>query len=589
VREPDYRSLFHAAPAMTVVLDLELRVVDVNDAVVRLAQRPRPRLQGLPFLEAFPAHADVLASEGRARLQQSLERVRDTLQPDAAGVQRYDFPDETGALQPRYWSVTNHPVFEAGVLTFILQRWDDVTEFVLARQTEQPSLDRMTAEILLRSREIHDANLELHHARGLLESLNLELEARVATRTAELWDANEALRAEMEERELLEAQFRQSQKLEALGQLAGGVAHDFNNLLTVIIGCAEGLSAESLSPDAHDDLHELKHAAQRAAGLTGQLLGFSRRNARTPVVLELDEVVRGAEAMLRRLVGEHLAVHTELLAPGATVEADRGLVEQALMNLVVNARDAMPKGGVISLATRRAMLSARTPGALLSAPAGEYVVVSVSDTGDGMSAQTRERAFQPFFTTKEPGRGTGLGLAMVQGVLKQAGGDIVLQTAPGEGTTFHLYFPASRRRVGEAAAPQGPRLPPVAQGFVLLVEDEPQVRAIAQRALEQGGYTVLALAHPADALAWCEAHDTPVDLLLTDVVMPGMDGPTLAQRIRRLRPDLQALFMSGYTAGALPGTPGAFLSKPFTPAQLLDQVRGLLAPKLGRARGAAGK
>ncbi|HEY1086865.1 MAG TPA: histidine kinase dimerization/phospho-acceptor domain-containing protein, partial [Archangium sp.] len=310
MREPDYRSLFHAAPVMTVVLDLELRVVDVNDAVVRLAQRPRPRLQGLPFLEAFPAHADVLASEGRARLQQSLERVRDPLQPDAAGVQRYDFPDETGALQPRYWSVTNHPVFEAGVLTFILQRWDDVTEFVLARQTEQPSLDRMTAEILLRSREIHDANLEL--------------EARVATRTAELWDANEALRAEMEERELLEAQFRQSQKLEALGQLAGGVAHDFNNLLTVIIGCAEGLSAESLSPEAHDDLHELKHAAQRAAGLTGQLLGFSRRNARTPVVLELDEVVRGAEAMLRRLVGEHLAVHTELLAPGATVEADRG-------------------------------------------------------------------------------------------------------------------------------------------------------------------------------------------------------------------------------------------------------------------------
>jgi nitrogen-specific signal transduction histidine kinase len=394
------------------------------------------------------------------------------------------------------------------------------------------------------------------------------------------------LARDITEREALEAQLRQAQKMEAVGQLAGGVAHDFNNLLTVIRLHSE-LLAEALaeSDPRREDVAEIGRAADRAAALTRQLLAFSRRQVLQPRVLVLDEVVRNARQLLHRVIGADIRVESHGTTIGR-VRADPGQIEQVLVNLAVNARDAMPEGGRLLIETADVELDAMfgpKRGAAISA--GPYVMLAVSDTGLGMDAATQARIFEPFFTTKEVGKGTGLGLSTVYGIVKQSGGSIWVESEPGAGATFRIYLPrvdadlASREPAPEAvhAADDTTR----GSETILLVEDEDAVRTLAGRMLRRKGYRVLDARHGGEALEILGAYLGRVDLVLTDIVMPGMGGTELARRVREMRPNVPLLFMSGYSHGEIEQRGGfapdeAFLQKPFTADELARQVREVL-------------
>ena len=383
------------------------------------------------------------------------------------------------------------------------------------------------------------------------------------------------------ERHLLEEQNRQSQKVEAIGQLAGGIAHDFNNLLTAIHGYAELLSDDlgAKSPHQHD-LGEIRAAAQRAAALTRQLLAFSRRQILEPRVLDLRDSLKGLESMLRRLIGEHITVTLRVAGQAARVKADPGQIEQVVLNLALNARDAMPEGGSLLLEVTNVELDAAYARRHIAVKPGHYVMLSVSDTGAGMDLQTQARIFEPFFTTKPEGRGTGLGLSTVYGIVKQSGGNLWVYSEPGRGATFKIYLP----RVDDPTdAPADPAARDALTGSetILVVEDESGVRELVRKVLERHGYHVLMAAAPHEALELAENHDGPIHLLTTDVVLPEMSGKTLAQQIAIARPQIRVLYMSGYTDDAIvhhgvldADTP--FLQKPFTPCALARKVRTVL-------------
>ena len=378
-----------------------------------------------------------------------------------------------------------------------------------------------------------------------------------------------------------EEQLRHSQKMEAVGRLAGGVAHDFNNLLSVILGYGELMLADTKGTDPlRDGLEEIHKAAGRAAALTRQLLLFSRQPVVEPRVIDLHEVLVGMETMLRRLLGED--VELALVAPKASgrIHVDPSCIEQVIMNLVVNARDAMPTGGKLTLETTNIVLDEDYARLHVPAKAGPYVVMAVSDSGMGMDSATQARIFEPFFTTKGPATGTGLGLSIVFGIVQQSGGNIWVYSEVGKGTTFKIYLP---RVDAELDGPRELSAPTTLQGTetILLVEDEEQVRAIVLSILRRQGYQVLPAANAGEALLLCERHAGPLDLLLTDVVMPHMSGPDLATRLKSNQPKMKVLFMSGYTdesivrhgvleAGA------AFLQKPITPALLARRLREVL-------------
>lgn len=379
----------------------------------------------------------------------------------------------------------------------------------------------------------------------------------------------------------LEAQLLQSQKMEAIGQLAGGVAHDFNNLLAVIMGYGELLLGEFSEEDPKgNDVGEMLAAARRGVSLTRQLLAFSRQQMVETSILDLNEIVGGIEKMLRRIIGEHIRLSTKL-GPGlGRIKADASQVEQILLNLTVNARDAMPEGGRLDIATCNAALDEADVAAEAGLLPGDYVVLTVTDTGVGMDLQTQKRAFEPFFTTKEVGKGTGLGLSTVYGIVRQSGGHVSLHSELGQGTSFEVYFP--RTRSSEAprpsAAPSAAREP--ATETILIVEDDEGVRVVASRILREQGYTVLEARRASEARRIWEKHGRTVDLLLTDVVMPDINGPRLAEELKRTRPELRVLYMSGYPgAGGLTvpaGEPLACIEKPFTPVSLAAKVRGVL-------------
>jgi len=380
----------------------------------------------------------------------------------------------------------------------------------------------------------------------------------------------------------LEEQLRQAQKMEAVGRLAGGVAHDFNNLLTAILGSTELLlgGLPGANP-LREDAEEIRRAAERAAALTRQLLAYSRRQVLKPEPLNLNTVVAEMDRLLRRLIGEDVVLVTALAPDLGTVRADPGQIEQVIVNLALNARDAMPQGGRLSVATTNIELDPAYVGDHAGAKAGPFVLLTVTDTGTGMDPETTAHLFEPFFTTKEVGKGTGLGLATVYGIVKQSGGYITVYSEPGQGTSFKIYLP----RVPEASpVPKGPTAPRESTRgteTILVVEDEPAVRSLSRRALEGSGYTVLAAATGADALELAERHDGPIDLLVTDVVMPGMSGRELAEQLAPRRPGLRVLYMSGYPGDAVVQRGGlaagvAFLQKPFTPDGLARQVRAVL-------------
>src|SRR5438067_1575331 len=377
-------------------------------------------------------------------------------------------------------------------------------------------------------------------------------------------------------------QLRQAQKMEAVGRLAGGIAHDFNNILTAITGHAD-LLLEDLGH--HDprraDVDEIRRSAERAAGLTRQLLAFSRQQVLQPKVVDLNALVLDMDKLLRRLIGEDVELATVLDPTLGHVTADPGQLEQVIVNLAVNARDAMPQGGKLTLETRNIDLDASYTLEHSLVKPGPYVQLTVSDSGIGMDEETQAHAFEPFFTTKPRGQGTGLGLAMVYGTVKQSGGFIWVYSEPGRGATFKIYLPRVDAPVESAAPPAPVERPPRGSETVLLAEDEPAVRAIARQALERQGYTVLAAPSGADALALAAQHGATIHLLLTDVVMPGMSGRDLADRLTAQRPGIRVLYISGYTDNAIvrhgmlePGL--AYLQKPFRPDALVRKVRDVL-------------
>jgi PAS domain S-box-containing protein len=376
----------------------------------------------------------------------------------------------------------------------------------------------------------------------------------------------------------LETQLSQSQKMEAIGRLAGGVAHDFNNLLVVIQSYAELLREELLEQDSkRGDLDEILAAARRAAALTKQLLAFSRSEPVQPTELRLSEVVTGIEKMLRRIIGEDIELTTELAPSVGVVRADAGQLDQVILNLSINARDAMEGGGQLVISTRNVSFEADDENAHLDIPPGEYVMLAVSDSGTGMDSETQRRIFEPFFTTKEVGQGTGLGLATVYGIVQQSGGQIRVASELGRGTSFKIYFP----RLDEGPMIRDQRTDETAEisasGTLLIVEDDSAVRQVAARVLKERGYTVLEARRPSEARRICAEHGSAIDLLLTDVIMPECTGTELARELNQLHPRMRVVYMSGYPGGAASragalGHGAGYLEKPFSPAALTEKI-----------------
>lgn len=390
-----------------------------------------------------------------------------------------------------------------------------------------------------------------------------------------------AVFADATDRICLEEQLRQAQKMEAVGMLAGGIAHDFNNLLTIISGYSHML-ASSLARDErnHFAAEQIIKASDRAAALTKQLLSFSRRQVSQSKVLDLTAVVQGMVPMLNRIIGEHIRLSIQPGADLGRVHGDPSQIEQIVMNLVVNARDAMPNGGVLSIETSNVEFQSEHVNHHMHARPGNYVLLSVSDSGIGMDAATREHIFEPFFTTKAEGQGTGLGLSMVYGIAQRSGGTIDVMSEPGRGTSVRVYLP---RIAGSEPVSKSESVPHSARGTetVLLVEDEDAVRNIVKTALESQGYRLLVAASGEEAMNMAKAYKEPIGLLITDIVLPELNGKEIARRIHKKRPGMIVLFMSGYTDVSLnqlddPQTRIHFIAKPFTPATLNRKVRELL-------------
>jgi len=430
---------------------------------------------------------------------------------------------------------------------------------------------------------ILNRRLELTALRRDGDEFPVEL-AVTPIRVGDAWSFSAFLR-DITERKQLQQQLIQSQKMEAVGRLAGGIAHDFNNLLTAIFGYTDLLTEElPEGSQARKDVAEIRKAGERAASLTRQLLAFSRQQVLQPIVLSVNALVADVETMLRRLIGADVELRTTLAPDAGNVRADPGQLEQVILNLAVNARDAMPTGGKLTIETQNVELGEMYAEARQPVVPGAYVMLAVSDTGVGMDAKTQARIFEPFFTTKEAGKGTGLGLATVYGIVKQSGGYIWTYSEPGHGATFKVYLPQVEAPVEATVRPPEPGRTLGGTETVLLAEDDELLRPLARGLLEKLGYTVLDAGTAAAALALAHAHGGPIHLLLTDVVMPGESGRQLARRLGEVRPDMRVLYTSGYSDDAIVHhgmlEPGLnYLQKPFTPATLARSVREVLDAK----------
>jgi signal transduction histidine kinase len=558
--DPDFRALFESAPGLYLVLTHDLEIVAVSEAYLAATMTERSGILGRALFDVFPDNPDDPRATGVANLRASLERVLTFGRADAMAVQKYDIrrpESEGGGFEERFWSPLNSPVFdEHGAIRYIIHRVEDVTEFVRLRSRTVS----MEAEIFQRAQELQTSNQELR-------SLQAELEQRVEARTAELRRA--------------EAQLRHSQKMEAIGRMSGAIAHDFNNLLSVILSYST-LLVRDLRPidPMREDIESIRKAGERAAELTRQLLAFSRQQVLAPRVLNLNETVQETERMLRRLLGADIELVTRCQRDLSMVRVDPGQMDQVVMNLALNARDAMPDGGKLTIETSDVVLDESYAARHHGVMPGPHVLLAVSDTGIGMDAETQGRIFEPFFTTKPPGKGTGLGLSTVFGIVQQSGGNIWVYSELGTGTTIKIYLP---RAEGSEDEPEEFAPPPTLHGkeTILLVEDQDEVRRVATTILRNYGYRVLSASNAGEALLACEKHLRAIDLLLTDVVMPQMSGPELSQRILARRPDLKVLFMSGYADGAVVGhgildSGTDYVQKPLLPEVLARRVRQVL-------------
>lgn len=384
------------------------------------------------------------------------------------------------------------------------------------------------------------------------------------------------------ERQGMEERLRQAQRMEAIGTLSGGIAHDFNNLLTIIRGYAHQLlESRPDAAKARAQVERIDEAAERAAALTSQLLAFSRRQVLQPRVFDLNALTTGLDEMLRRLIGEHIEMNTVVAEDSCLVQADTGQIEQVIMNLVINARDAMPHGGKLTLETANLELDEAYAAKHEGAHAGPYVMLAISDTGVGMDAKTQARIFDPFFTTKGLGKGTGLGLSTAYGIVKQSGGHIWVYSEPDRGSTFKVYLPQVVDAKGPTKIEKAPAVEPRGHETVLVVEDEPQLRELVEVMLTSRGYSILTVENPVQAEAFSKQYSGPIHLLLTDVVLPGISGREVARQVAAHRPDIKVLFTSGYTPDAIihHGVLEAglhFIQKPFTLETLTNKVRAVL-------------
>ncbi len=542
---PDFRALFESAPGCYLVLSPALKIVAVSNAYLSATMTKREEILGRGIFEVFPDNPADTAATGVSNLSLSLQRVLATRSPDSMEVQKYDIrkpASEGGKFEERFWSPINSPVLgPAGELLYIIHRVEDVTDFVHLKRSE-------SAE---------------HKVAEELRSRTEQMESEIFQRARQLAEANR-------------------QRLESLGRMAGGVAHDFNNLLGVVLGYARLLRepAEAGSP-LHRGLAAIERAAESAAGLTRQLLAFSRQQVLEPRVLDPNRVITDIESLIRRVIGENIEFDVQLNQSIGHVKADPGQLEQVLVNLTINARDAMPNGGKLSIETRNVTLDEEYVRDRPGVPVGQYVAMTVSDTGVGISREVQARIFEPFFTTKGTGSGTGLGLATVYGIVKQSGGHIAVYSEVGVGSSFKVYLPRVDQPV-EAAVPD----PAAVQDdrgseTILLVEDQAALRELFEIVLTRKGYRVLPAETPSRALELANSH-TGVDVLMTDVILPGMNGPRLAEAVSRIHPQAHVLFVSAFTDAVIPQdgsftSKANFLQKPFTHKDLTRKIREILS------------
>ena len=539
----ELRVLVSAFPDHILRLDAQGLIIDVKGAPSEQARRWQP---GQEFL-------DTLDARGRGRMANALHRVLADRTPVSVEL-------EAGAdtPAPRFYEARLLPL-EGDQVLIILR---DVTE-------------RHYAEKQLRASQI-----ALHEA-------HRDLERRVEERTAALHRANDELRREMAERQAaeharnqLEEQLRHAQKMEAIGRLSGGIAHDFNNLLTAIRGYSELLLKELDGSPLRTDVEEIFHAAERAATLTGQLLSFSRRQILSPEILVLNQRVMDMSRMLDRLIGEHIAIDLRLSSDLWTVRADAAQLEQVLVNLALNARDAMPNGGRLAIETSNRDVTPHEA-QVLDIPAGSYIELRVRDTGVGIAPDVLGRIFEPFFTTKPKGAGTGLGLSMAYGFAKQSGGAISVDSTPGQGSTFSLLLPRVDDTTDRTSTPK--HLVPTKErtgGTILIVEDERALRRLSATVLAQAGYRTMEASDGQQALDLFAVHRDHIVMIVTDVVMPRMGGIELAERLRPTHPKLPFLFVTGYVdqSDALQqsASGSGVLLKPFSPDALLKAIAAAL-------------
>jgi signal transduction histidine kinase/CheY-like chemotaxis protein len=544
---PDFRVLFESAPGLYLVLTPDLTIVAASDAYLHATMTSREKVLGRHLFEVFPDNPADPNASGVRNLQDSLNRVLRNRAQDAMPIQKYDIQrpqTKGGGFEERYWSPVNSPVFgPGGQITYVIHRVEDVTEFVRLKQLGKQE-KKLAEEFRVRAEQME---VEVYSRRNQLEAAN-------------------------------------RQRLEAVGRLAGGVAHDFNNILGIVSACTE-LLRDHVDEKARSSeyLSNIRKAVERGAQLTRQLLAFGRMQVAQPRVLDLNERLKDTSKLLRPLLGDDVEIAIVPKSDLALVEADPGQIDQIVVNLACNARDAMPRGGKFILETSAVQLDEDFAILHQHVKPGRYIVLAVSDNGTGMDEATQSRIFEPYFTTKDFGKGTGLGLATVFGIVKQSEGYIWVYSEPHRGTTFKIYLPSAEHKVGLAPTPEAEIVAPKQPGTtILLVEDDESMRRLTRQLLEEHGHTVIEATDGKAALAQVQCRPDRLDLLLTDVVMRGLSGPELATRLNQSHPTLRVVYMSGYTGELItqhqPLKPGfTLLEKPFTRAALLNTIHGALA------------
>jgi two-component system cell cycle sensor histidine kinase/response regulator CckA len=568
----------------------------VSDAMgVQKYDIRKPEWEGGGFEERFwsPVNSPVFGPDREVRyVIHSVEDVTELTRLKQKGIEQQKLKEGLKA-EEKFAKAFNANPEPTSITTVVGGRYIDVNEsFLRITGYRRPEVIGRTSFDLKFWQKPEDRTkcIELLDKQGSIRDLEITFctksgELRAGLYSAELielvgYNCIISIVKDITEQKILEKQLRQAQKMEAIGQLTGGIAHDFNNLLGVIIGYSELLEADPSQTDSvRKKCLQIKKAGHSAASLTRQLLAFSRQQLLEPRVLDLNAVVGNLEKMLLRLIGEDINLSSALDPALGNIKADPGQIEQVIMNLVVNARDAMPDGGRLTIETANVDLDEEYARRHHPVSPGPYVVLTVSDTGCGMDAETQSHIFEPFFTTKELGKGTGLGLATVYGVVRQSDGHIWVYSEPGHGTTFKIYFPRTDKAAqlekpndGSAESLRGAEI-------ILLVEDQEALRELARDLLVDSGYTVLEAAHPDAAMEISRQHNGPIDLLITDVVMPGMNGRALAEKLAQTRPEMRVVYMSGYTGFShrdLLDSEAIVIAKPFTRDTLLRKLRELL-------------